>query len=116
MSLSALTDEQVKDLAASLASVIRPPEPNLWNRRLDIIIGAIAIISLIFSAGINWSRLGSLETRVEENAKRIEKTENAIVELGERIADNRGDVREIVVRLSAIAADLAEIKGRLNVR
>lgn len=106
MTIQEMDDAALDHLARSVAKALsenRQPRTN-WDRRLTIIIGALSIVSIIFSVGVNWSRMASVERDTQTVTARVDKLES----------DMKSDRSEKNTQAMAIQKDLGDIKQQLG--
>lgn len=76
------------------------------DRWLTIIALTLAISSAVFSIGVNWSRLSSVEDQVKELKVKVDAHTL-------QIAATDGDMKVILTRLNELAQNFSELKGYL---
>jgi hypothetical protein len=117
MELADIDEATLARLGSQIAAQMpqgQRPESAAWNRRIDFIIAAIAIVSFIFSLGINWSRLTANEERLSLVNTRVDRIEADIRSLSSDFGNQRADTKVMSEKLDTIKSDVSEIKGRLN--
>jgi len=99
-------------------------KPVIWERRLTVTVGIMALVSMVFSLGMNWSRIVYLENQLLKQDQRIadlqQKTESRTAELQQRqqnaateITTLSGDVKVIRTQTDDIKASLARLEGAI---
>lgn len=85
-----------------------------WYERLELILAILAIMSLVFSAGLNWSRITTLERRLDESMQRQDRIEQGMANLSIVVTDNRSDVRVLLEKISTIQRDTTMMRERFD--
>ncbi len=71
-----MDDDALDRLAKSVAAALRGDATGTnWDRLLTYVIGALTIISLIFTFGVNWSRINATERRLDVIEHRMDVSE-----------------------------------------
>lgn len=111
---SELTNEQLEHFASMVdAAMARRVPRQSWNRRIDLIIGIIAIVSLIFSAGFNWSKVQIVEQKLIEVARRQDDLDRDLRNVAAFGADRKSDILLIQQQLGRLQQDVTEIKQKV---
>lgn len=111
MTTPPLSDETLIELAKHLAPLLGQPAPERRGARgvdswVTAVVGALAVISIIFSVGVNWSRLAELERIVTALSLKVESTDREVMAQ----ATNGAVVSS---RLDQIQRDVTEIKTQV---
>jgi len=100
----ALSDQRAKDESSSR-------KESTANRLIATLAGIIGIVSLIFSLGVNWSKVASNAHDTELLASRVDSTERSIGALRQEM--NVGTLT-VQRQLGDILSQLGEIRGALS--
>ena len=115
MPLREFDDEQLDHLARAVAKALsdtRAPRSN-WDRRLTGLLGVMTIVSLVFTFGVNWSRIAENERRIDANVRRIDRHDTDIQTLRQELNMQGSSIQQ---QLGEIKQQLGEIKGSLLLR
>lgn len=114
--MDGFSDAELHTLAAHIADTLsaKRQDRSAWDRRINLITGLLAVIGIVFSAGINWSRLGANEQRISDEVKAREALEVRVKGNEKDIAELRTTSAVVLERLTTIQLDIAQIKGILD--
>ncbi len=87
-----------------------------WGRLTNVVVAVIAIVSLIFSVGLNWGRVADNERRLIEVSAREDRLEADQRALTTAIFTQNTDTKVSNEKLENIRLDVADIKRRLDRR
>lgn len=110
--LQTMTDDELSELATLIAAQIdvsdrRSAQKSKWPVWISIIGAALAIMSLIFTVGVNWGR-------ITEHERRIIAIEQAQRDIVKDTADTKGDIREIKANVINFGMQLVGISAKLD--
>jgi outer membrane murein-binding lipoprotein Lpp len=111
-----LDDRQLELIAEHVAATLQhtraPRSP--WDRRLNVLTGAVALIAFVFSIGVNWSRLQAVEGAVVDLRGNQEKIQRDVNDLRSLVNDGRLQNSIVVTKLDAIDRQVGDIKIRMD--
>lgn len=107
--------EYLDQLAQAIAKALRetPKTDTNWDRLLTYVLGVLTVVSLIFTFGVNWSRITNNERRLETLEHRQDTFESSQASMRQEM--NSASVT-IQSQLGDIKAQLGEIRGALSLR
>jgi len=114
--LDKLSDEQVQQLSGAIALRLagQRKERSPWDRRFSYISMAFGAASIIFSLGMNWTRVAANESRISETRTVVDKIEERVKVMETNIFEQRSDTRLINQKLDEIQRNMTEIKAKLR--
>ena len=80
-----------------------------WSRTWQAVSVILSIAAIIFSAGIGWSKMSELQTR-------IVSLENVTQQLVKAQADQSKDTAVIISKVDAVSNSVSKIEGTLQPR
>lgn len=104
--------EIADDVVDKLAQTRLPRSP--WDRRWNLAVGAIAVVSLVFSLGINWSKVDTNAEAIRQAGVRVERLEGDIRDIRNDLSNERGANMVVVAKLDAIQLQVVDIKTRFD--
>lgn len=115
MAIREFDDAALDQLARAVAKALsetRLPRSN-WDRRLTFSIGLISVVSLIFTFGVNWSRIAENERQITAVIQRVDQHDLELKNLRSDISTQGTSIQQ---QLGEIKAQLGEIRGALSRR
>lgn len=118
--LSDLSTDDLRTLAESIAQALPAPRPpsRLMDRWIVGIVSVFSIISLIFTFGVNWSRIASIERQlgdvnVVELQKRLEIQQGQVTQMGQVLNQQATGFAVMQTQLEQIRMDVAAMRAIL---
>lgn len=110
-----LDDEQISILVTEISKklVATRQERTSWERRIQLVLGIATAIGLVFSLGINWSRIANAETKISDAAKERREISDRLAKVEMAVISQQGSYNLITQQLLSIQSDLQEIKVRV---
>ena len=111
-----LTHIQVIEIADAISAALATQriERKVWDRWIQVVLGFATGVSLIFSLGLNWGRIGEIERRMTDFTTERRVILDRVTRLEAASVEQNGKMSLILFQLESISKKLETIDTRLN--